>query len=93
VLAEALRDTVWRGLPVSPDEIGRMLGELRGRALLDGVRGIPPADRERLVAAIAAVTRAGLGLRGQFEALEINPLFVRGDVVEALDALIVRGAA
>ncbi|WP_238008368.1 acetate--CoA ligase family protein [Dactylosporangium sp. AC04546] len=93
VLAEALRDTAWRGLPVSDDEIGRMLGELRGGALLDGVRGIPPADRERLVAAIAAMARAGGGLRGQYQALEVNPLYVRGDVVEALDALIVRDAA
>lgn len=47
---EVLKDVVFRAAPVTPAEAGRMLDELKGRAILAGVRGRPPVDR-------AAVTR------------------------------------
>ena len=48
-------DTSLRLLPVDERDVRDMLDELRGRALLDGVRGQPAADVDRLVETIADV--------------------------------------
>ncbi|HEY8524646.1 MAG TPA: acetate--CoA ligase family protein [Acidimicrobiales bacterium] len=89
VWAEALRDTAWRVLPVTRHDVEDMLGELRGAALLDGWRGQPAADRDRLVDAVLAIAAAGQRLAGRVAAVEVNPLLVRGSLVEGLDALVV----
>jgi hypothetical protein len=65
-----------------------MLGELRGSALLDGFRGTPPADLGRLTAAIAAFASLAVGLGPDLISMEVNPLYVHGDRVEALDAVV-----
>ena len=53
IWVEALGDVALRLAPISADEAGRALDELRGRSLLDGLRGAPGADR-RAFAALAA---------------------------------------
>ncbi len=50
-----------------------MLGELRGRALLDGVRGRPPADLDALVEVVLRVQRLALELGDGLAELDINP--------------------
>lgn len=88
---EILRDTSLRVLPVDPAEVKQMVNELRGAALLHGSRGLPRADLDRLAVAVCAVAAAALSLGGALRALEVNPLWVSGDRVEALDALVVTG--
>ena len=66
-----------------------MLDELRGRALLDGVRGSPAADVDRLVETIVAFARLAGRLGPRLASIEINPLRVDGSNVEALDAVVV----
>ena len=89
VWVEVMRDTTLRVLPVDRDEAKRMLGELRGAALLKGARGTAAADLDRVAAAITAVGDAAARLDGRLEAIEVNPLWISGDRVEALDALVV----
>ena len=92
VWVEVLRDTSLRVLPVDAAEVTCMLNELRGAPLLRGVRGRRPADLGRLAAAVAAVGEAAVSLDGSLRVLEVNPLWVDGDRVEALDALVVTGS-
>jgi succinyl-CoA synthetase beta subunit len=87
VWVEVLQDVALRPLPVTPDEAKRMLGELRGATMLAGARGIPAADLDAVGAAIAAIGNAALALGPDLDTLEVNPLWVRGSQVEALDAL------
>lgn len=89
VWAEALRDTSLRLLPVTGDDVRDMLSELRGARLLDGWRGAPAADKGKLADAIAAIGNAALRLGPELLSLEVNPLRVDGQTVEALDALAV----
>jgi acyl-CoA synthetase (NDP forming) len=89
VWVEALADTSLRALPVQPGEVQRMLGELRGAPLLRGARGTRPADLAVLGEVITKIGDAALSLGGALRALEVNPLWVDGDQVEALDVLIV----
>ncbi|MDV9189796.1 acetate--CoA ligase family protein [Streptomyces sp. SR27] len=91
VLVEVLNDTAVRVPPFGEPEARSMLDELRGRALLDGVRGAPPADIDALVEVVLRVQRMALELDGDLTELDINPLMVlpRGQGAVALDALAV----
>lgn len=88
VLVEILKDSALRLLPVSPQEIRRMLDSLRGIDLLTGFRGSEATDLDELAQVIFQITQVALGLGEDLEELEINPLRVAGNQIEALDALI-----
>ncbi|MFD0023654.1 acetate--CoA ligase family protein [Streptomyces sp. NPDC058382] len=91
VLVEVLHDAAVRVPPFGEDQARAMLGELRGRALLEGVRGGPPVDVDALVEVVLRVQRMALELGDDLCELDINPLMVlgRGQGAVALDALAV----
>jgi succinyl-CoA synthetase beta subunit len=86
---EVLQDVSLRPLPIDAAEVKRMFSELRGAKLLHGVRGMPAADLEALAGVVARIGDAAVALGPDLEALEVNPLWVRGEEIEALDALAV----
>jgi acyl-CoA synthetase (NDP forming) len=89
VWVEALADTQLRVLPVNPAEVREMLAGLRAARLLQGFRGAPAADLDRLAEVIAAIGDAALALGDGLLTLEVNPLWVHGSEIEALDGLAV----
>ncbi len=89
VLVEVLHDVTFRVPPFSRDEAERMLRELQGFALLEGVRGSKPVAVGALVDVIMNVQRLALDLAGHVVELDINPLVVRPRGAVALDALVV----
>ncbi|UQA94764.1 acetate--CoA ligase family protein [Streptomyces halobius] len=91
VLVEVLRDVAVGVPPFGEDQARAMLGELRGRALLEGVRGAPPADTDALIEVVLRVQRMALELGSDLAELDINPLVIlpRGQGAVALDALAV----
>ncbi|MFF7976822.1 acetate--CoA ligase family protein [Streptomyces sp. NPDC007905] len=91
VLVEVLRDAAVRVPPFGEEQARDMFAELRGRPLLDGVRGRPPADLDALVEVVLRVQRMALELGERIAELDINPLLVlpRGQGAVALDALVV----
>ncbi|HEX9063881.1 MAG TPA: acetate--CoA ligase family protein, partial [Streptosporangiaceae bacterium] len=91
VWVEILGDVSLRVLPVTPDDVRMMLGELRAAPLLTGARGSEPADLDALARVICAIGDAALSLGGSLRALEVNPLWVSGTRIEALDVLIETG--
>ncbi len=95
VLVEVLGDVSFRVPPFSRDEAARMVGELRGATVLDGVRGAKPADVDALLDAIMNLQRLAMDLAGPSQPdgiaeVDINPLVVRPRGAVALDALVVR---
>lgn len=86
---EVLADTAVRPLPVTPGDVKEMLGSLRAAKILQGFRGTPAADLDTLAQTIARIGDAALALGPQLASLEINPLLVSGNKVEALDGLCV----
>lgn len=89
VWVEVLQDVALRTMPVDATEIKRMLAGLRGSKLLAGQRGVPAADLDAVASAIAKISETAMALGPDLEALDVNPLWVRGSAVEALDALFV----
>ncbi|MGY1631815.1 acetate--CoA ligase family protein [Geodermatophilus sp. SYSU D01186] len=90
VVAEALADVAIAPAPLSAADAGALADELGGRALLDGFRGGPVADRTALGAALAALGDL-LVSHPEIEAVEINPLRVTADGLLALDAVLTLG--
>jgi acyl-CoA synthetase (NDP forming) len=82
-------DTSLRLLPVNETDVREMLNELRGKALLEGVRGSIPADIDRLVQTIVEFAGLAERLGPELASIEINPLRVEGATIEALDAVVV----
>jgi acetate---CoA ligase (ADP-forming) len=89
IWVEVLKDTSLRVLPVDAGEVKRMLAELRGLPLLRGARGSRPADLDVLAKVITVLGDTAVSFNGALRALEVNPLWVNGDQVEALDVLVV----
>jgi len=90
VLVEVLRDVAIRVPPLDHAQARAMVDELRGRALLHGVRGRPPADIDALadvLVRVAALAQAGAG---KLRALDLNPVFVleHGRGAVAVDWLV-----
>ena len=94
VFVELLDDVVLSPVPVDAAEAREMLRGLRGRRLLDGVRGAAPADVDALVALLVAVSEFAVSAGGALEALDLNPVIVhpRGQGVSVADAGIVTAA-
>ena len=91
VLVELLDDFVLSPAPVDAVEAGAMVRELRGRRILDGVRGAQPADVDALVGLLVEVSELAAAAGGALEALDLNPVIVhpRGEGVSVVDAAIV----
>ena len=88
---EVLRDVTFRAAPFGPDEARRMIREIRGHALLDGVRGAPPADVDALARLLSDLSRFAAAHAGRIAGIDLNPVRVlpAGQGAVALDALMV----
>ena len=59
---------------------------------LDVTGGARPADLDAVAEAIAGLAATALSLGNALRAVEVNPMWVDGDQVEALDVLVVTDA-
>jgi acyl-CoA synthetase (NDP forming) len=89
IFIEVLNDVTFRVPPFGHDEAERMLRELKGFLVLDGVRGSKPVDVAAFVDVVMKVQRLALDLDDDISELDINPLVVRPRGAVALDALVV----
>ena len=88
IFTELLADTGTALAPVGEELAARLLLELRGAALLRGVRGRPPLDVAAAAAAAAALSRFAAA-HPEVAAVEVNPLLVLPAGCVALDARLV----
>ena len=89
---EVLRDVVFAPVPIGQEEALLLLGELKGAALLDGVRGMPPADRTALAKLMTTLSRFAADHADLIEEIDLNPVIVhpQGRGLTVVDALIVQ---
>ncbi len=94
ILTELLDDVALRLLPVTREEVERMVDETRLGRLLAGTRGAEPADRAALVDLLLRLADVVAGWPGGFE-LDLNPVAAlpTGQGVRILDAAYVAPAA
>ena len=89
VLVEVLRDVTFRVPPFTARDAAAMLGELRGSAVLRGVRGGPPAGRESLVDVLMRMQHLAVDLSDEVAEVDVNPLLAGPNGAVAADALVV----
>jgi acetyltransferase len=88
IYVEVLKDIAFRTVPVTEGEAGRMLDELKSRAILNGIRGKPPADKKSLTKLISAVSLFGAAAGERLQELDLNPVLVGPSGAVAVDWLI-----
>lgn len=91
ILVEALKDVTVRIPPISATEAWTALNSLRGRAILSGVRGAPPADIESLADMATRLSWLAYDLRDELAEIDLNPVLAlaKGQGAVAVDALMV----
>lgn len=72
IFVEILKDVAFRVAPFARGEAEQMLTEVRARAVLDGVRGKPPADKPALVEALLRISQL-VSEFPEISELDINP--------------------
>lgn len=87
IYVEALGDVAFRVEPVSDVDAWEMVRGIRGRSLLEGFRGEPPADQALLVEVIQRVSQL-VGEHHEIQELDINPFVAFEDGGIAVDARI-----
>ncbi|MGZ5118800.1 MAG: acetate--CoA ligase family protein [Burkholderiales bacterium] len=87
---EVFRDVAHRIAPLTKQDVAEMLGELKMRPLLDGVRGAPPCDIAVLTNAVEYVSWLAHDLQDIVAELDINPFVVLPQGALVVDALIIK---
>ncbi len=87
ILVEVLQDRRVGLPPLDSWRAHRLLGGLKLRPLLDGVRGRAPIDVDALAAAIVSLSTLACDLSGHLAALDVNPLVAYSGGCVAVDAV------
>ncbi|SFM89793.1 acetate--CoA ligase family protein [Thermodesulforhabdus norvegica] len=90
IFVEVLKDVTMRVAPVDEAEALKMIREIRGYPILEGVRGSAKSDVKALAGIISRVSYMALALPNLSE-LDINPVIVfpEGSGAKAVDALMI----
>jgi acetate---CoA ligase (ADP-forming) len=89
---EVLKDVAFAPVPLDTEEALALLDQLKGAALLDGVRGESAADRAALARLMVALSRFAADHADQVAEIDLNPVIVHpaGEGLTIVDALIVK---
>lgn len=88
IFAEILNDVAVRPLPLDRDDADEMLRSLQIYPLLDGARGRPRVNTEKLKDTILAVAHLGTACGHTITELDLNPVIATPTTVAAVDYLI-----
>jgi acetyltransferase len=91
IFVEVLKDVALGVPPLTPHDARMLLNRLRGKAILDGVRGSAPADTDAIVDILGRFSQLCVDLRDEVSEIDINPLVVfdEGEGARVVDCLIV----
>src|ERR1700733_11985392 len=89
---EVLKDVAFAPVPLDAEAALALIGELKGAALLDGVRGAKAADKQALAELMVALSRFAADHAEQIAEVDLNPVIVHeaGEGLSVVDALIVK---
>jgi len=90
IFVEIFKDVSYRVCPISQDEANKMIRSIKAFPLLDGYRGQPKADNERIIDTLLKCCRL-LIENPEIEQLDLNPVIVfeKGRGLMVVDARII----
>lgn len=92
IMVEALKDVAFRIVPLREADAAEMIEQVRGAAVLRGLRGAPPADISALKKLLLQVSEL-VSRHPEIDELDLNPVFVSPGGVQIADARIVLASA
>jgi acetyltransferase len=87
IYVEVLQETSLRIAPINRFEAEEMISELRTAAILKGIRGEPPSDRDALIESLLRLSQLVIDFP-EIEGIDINPIKVLEKGAVAVDARI-----
>jgi acetyl-CoA synthetase (ADP-forming) len=90
IFVEVLKDASFRVAPVTGLDSRRMIEEVRGYPLLQGIRGQPASDEEAITHILQATSRIMLE-NDQIQQVDLNPVIVYPKGAAVVDARIILG--
>ncbi|MBW2285708.1 MAG: acetate--CoA ligase family protein [Deltaproteobacteria bacterium] len=90
IFTETLNDVSFRVAPIEKRDVLEMVEELRGKKILEAIRGMDAVSMDVLVQTLVALGKIGLE-HPHIREIDINPLIVQGSRPVAVDALVVLG--
>ncbi|MEO8538420.1 MAG: acetate--CoA ligase family protein [bacterium] len=91
IMVEVLKDVSFRLVPLAEKDADQMINEIKGRPVLEGVRGQPASDIKALRNTILKVSEF-VEKHPEVQELDLNPVFAYPDGALAVDARIVISA-
>ncbi len=90
VMAEVFNETVFAMAPLSREDALNLIGRFRGQKLLEGFRGTPAVDKEKLADILMVLGKLGISYP-RIREIDINPLIITAAGAVSVDATIVLG--
>jgi acyl-CoA synthetase (NDP forming) len=87
IMVEVMKDVTFRVVPLAERDVTQMIDEIKGKAILEGVRGQPPGDKAAIAQAILRVSEF-VEANPDVQELDLNPVLVYPDGIIAVDARI-----
>lgn len=88
IFTEILRDVSFRVAPIEKRDALEMMEEIKGKKILEAVRGMEPVDKDLLAQSLIALGDLGME-HEEIQEIDVNPMIVRGSKPVAVDALVV----
>jgi acyl-CoA synthetase (NDP forming) len=88
IFTEILRDVSFRVAPIQKRDALEMMDEIKGKKILEAVRGMEAVDRELLAQSLIALGDLGME-HEEIQEIDVNPMIIRGSKPVAVDALVV----
>lgn len=88
IFTEIFNDVVFRIAPIDKSDALGMMEEIRGKRILEAIRGLEPVDREQLSNLLIRIGQIGVE-NEMIQEIDINPIIISKGRGIAVDAMIV----
>jgi len=88
IFVEVMKDVAFRSVPLTRYDAYGMLDQLKGRQVLDGVRGQPPVDKDALVDLILKVSSI-VESYPEIAEVDLNPVILYPEGYAVVDARVI----
>ena len=88
IFTEIFNDVTFRIAPINRQDALEMMDEIRGKRILEAVRGMEAADREQLSNLLVRIGQIGVE-NEMIQEIDINPIIISKGRAVAVDAMIV----
>ncbi len=88
IFTEIFNDVVFRIAPIDKSDALGMIEEIRGKRILEAIRGLDPVDRDQISDILLTIGRIGME-NEMIQEIDINPIIISKGRGVAVDATII----